>query len=216
MRTCQFCGAAAEYTEPAADEAHQAVSPVAQAVPAGPVPAQPAVNEVPPAKAGRPSNSGLKKLLLYYAVATIGGVIVLIVGLRIVAFISGSQSGVDSPNTDTSRSQSITAASGAVSASELGVDVYPGAQAASDGDRSTSADSIAVSQSFVSSDEMDRVVDFYKKRMVGFASIYASGQGIVVSIRPSQKESVQVTLSPARSGGKTSIFISHTTARSAN
>jgi hypothetical protein len=58
---------------------------------------------------------------------------------------------------------------------------------------------------------MNKVIDFYKVRMVGYASIYADGPGVVVSITRSPTDSIRVAISPAQSGGTTRIFISHTT-----
>jgi len=48
----------------------------------------------------------------------------------------------------------------------------------------------------------------------GFPAIYASGDGVVVSISPRAQESILVTISPAQSGGTTRITISHTTTKS--
>ncbi len=62
---------------------------------------------------------------------------------------------------------------------------------------------------------MKSVIEFYKTKMVGYASIYADGAGVTCSFSPSAKESVRVGISPDPSGG-TKIFISHTTNKSSN
>jgi hypothetical protein len=112
------------------------------------------------------------------------------------------------------RQQPDAASSSSLSAGELGVDIYPGARALSDGDHINSSERSVVSQAFVTADQMNMVINFYKARMTGQTSIYASGDGVVVSISPRAQESILVTISPAQSGGKTKILISHTITKS--
>jgi hypothetical protein len=99
-----------------------------------------------------------------------------------------------------------------VAASDLGVDIYPGARPASDVDRRDSAGSTVVSQSFLVAAKLDLVIDFYKARMVGQTAIYASGAGVVVSINPSPQDSILIAIAPAQ-GGETRITITHTAAK---
>jgi hypothetical protein len=110
--------------------------------------------------------------------------------------------------------QPDVASSSSLSTGELGVDIYPGAHALSDGDHFNSSERSVVSQAFVTSDSMNMVINFYKARMTGQTAIYASGDGVVVSISPRAQESILVTISPAQSGGTTRITISHTTTKS--
>ncbi len=97
-------------------------------------------------------------------------------------------------------------------ASDLGVDIYPGARPTSDADRRDTAGSTVVSQSFLSAAKMDLVIDFYKARMVGQTAIYASGNGVVVSISPNAQDSFLIAIAPAP-GGETRITITRTTNR---
>jgi hypothetical protein len=122
----------------------------------------------------------------------------------------------NSPGSKTAPQASSDSSSGAASAGDLGVDIYPGAQAVSAPGRSESSGGSVVSQSFTSPDKMDLVINFYKARMVGYTSIYASGNGVVVSINPGPQDFVQVAIAPDPGGGKTRISITRTTARSSN
>jgi hypothetical protein len=215
MRTCQFCGAPLDSAEPAASVSRQAAPPLVQAAPEAPRPAVPATITQPPAQIQKRSNRSLPKPLLYGAAV----VIFLIVFVFILFFAFRSLNVFSTPNSGTGSTASETQnprspSSGPASASELGIDIYPGAREVDDPDRSSSSDGTVVSATFVSADPMSRVIDFYKARMVGSASIYASGNGVVVSISHNAQDSVEVGISPATSGGKTRISITHTTNKS--
>jgi len=231
MGTCQFCGASVESIEPAAAESRQAEPPGAQPAPhqavaaAAPTPAAetapaadaavPPVTTVDaapaPAPAKRASSGVWQKYLLYYVAPVAFGMIFVLVALRVMFVAPMFGTGGDSSAPSAPPSQDATASSSdEKGASDLGVDVYPGARSTSDEDRRTLMDDTIVSKSFVSNDPTDRVIEFYKARMVGFASIYASGSSVVVSTRPSAKDSVEIAIAPAQSGGKTSISIRHT------
>jgi hypothetical protein len=211
MPVCQFCGARVEYIEAAsAGESQRAELTIEEASPAPPAPAAPPSQVAPVSGV---SSSGLKKLIPA-AVILLAGIFILYVVLRFFTVFPNLGSGGGSAAGDTAQPANAASPSGAVSAAELGVEIYPGASAISSGDRVASQDNSVVSATFVSSDSMDRVIDFYKSRMVGQASIYASGEGVVCSFSPNAKESVLVTISPSHNGGRTQIFISHTTAKS--
>lgn len=145
--------------------------------------------------------------------ALIGLVVIwllLFFGYRLVSNFSGAG---NSPAGTAARLSGSANSSGAAAAADLGVDVYPGARPISGADRRDSTDSTVVSQSFVSNDKMDLVINFYKARMVGQTSIYASGNGVVVSIAPSPQDSILVAIAP-QPGGGTRIAITRTTAKS--
>lgn len=157
-------------------------------------------------------------MLLYAATAAatlIGLVLVVSIARANFAFSFFGDSN-HSPTVDTPHPMDATPPASAASATDLGIDVYPGARALSDADRTTSSDGVRVSESFVSPATMTEVINFYKARMVGFASIYASGDGVVVSIKHDAQDSVLVAISPAQSGGKTKFSISHTTTKTPN
>jgi hypothetical protein len=230
MRTCQFCGARIEDGEPVAAEHQRSELPAEEPLPEqpeeAPVTAQMQQGEAPdaaappnppgaataaaavkpPAQVRAASPGSAKKIkpstIALIAVGLIGIAIVFLIAWRSLSAISGSgDSG-----------QSTATSTGPVHASELGIDIYPEARALSDGDRSTSPDGSVVSQDFVSGDPMNKVVDFYRTRMTGYASIFADGSAIVVSITRAQ-ESIRVIVSPAQSGGKTRISISRTVSK---
>jgi len=215
MRTCQFCGAPLEAADPAASESRPAAQPVAPVAPQPPRPAAPATVAQTPAQVKKPSNRSLPKPLLYGAAIAV----FLMVFVLILFFAFRSLNVFSTPNgatgTTASSPQSPSSpSSGPASASELGIDIYPGASEVDEPDRSSSSDGSSVSATFTSADPMNRVIDFYKARMVGSASIYASGTGVVVSISRNAQDSVQVGISPATGGGKTRISITHTTNKS--
>ncbi len=220
-RTCQFCGANLAGAESAAVEIQRQETPLIEAAPSLPVPASPpptaaappATAAVQPAKADEKSNTQPKtrglSLAIRAGVALFGVVLIFLVVLylRSVVSIFGNNNGPSIAPTAQSSASATPAASPVIAG--LGVDIYPGATPLSSEDHSTLMDKSIVSQTFVSSDTMAPVIDFYKKRMVGRTSIFASGDSVVVSIGPTAQDSILVTISPAQTGGKTRIYISH-------
>jgi hypothetical protein len=213
MRTCQFCGKSLEFVEHDAQESAPAELPLEQAAP------EPPASAMPLAQDDSVSSAAPKKRTRSSAVPVLVGVLVvgclLFVGRLILVGLPGFNQPGPSLG-DTAQPANSAASSNAVNAADLGVDIYPGARALSDPERRDTTDGTAVSQSFISSDKMDLVIDFYKTRMVGQATIYASGNGVVISFDPSAQESIQIAIAPGGSVGLTRIAISHTTAKSAN
>jgi hypothetical protein len=213
-RNCQFCGAPVEYVEPPAAESRQSASPSAKAAPQKP----PSPSPAPVAAARTPAKPGKggKKPVIYYVipgvVCLLGIVLVFYIAIRLQTVFSGPGSGNQSPAGSAEQPQAGTASTAATAAG-LGIDIYPGARQVSDQGRDDSSDSLVLTATFVSSDEMDKVINFYKARMVGYASIYADGAGVVVSITRSAKDSIRVGIWPAKSGGKTQFSITHTTGK---
>lgn len=237
-RSCQFCGARVESAEPAAEESAAAITPAANdaplsivpettpepAVPAPPVVAVPATappaaasplatssEAMEPARGKAPKVQAPRSRALSCAATAVIGLVVgwmfLFFGYRLMSAFMG---GGISPAVVSKPSSSASTFAGAPTASDLDVDLYPGARPDSDIDRRDSAGETVVSQSFLSGDKMDLVIDFYKARMVGQTSIYASGNGVVVSINPSPQDTVQVGIAPAGNGAGTRIAITHT------
>jgi len=220
MRTCQFCGAPVEFVEPAAAESEPMESsgdpPAPEQLPSDP---KPDAGSSSAQQEAHPQNEPKRRILTcaaQAALALIAGVFILFLGYRFLVTLSNMNHA--GPPSAAGAPQGANAGSSpdALSASELGVDVYPGARPLSEPDRTGTQDQTIVSQSFVSSDKMDLVINFYKARMTGYTSIYASGDGVVVSISPSGQESILVAISPAPAPAKTRISITHTTTKSAN
>jgi hypothetical protein len=219
MRTCQFCGAPVAYVEPSVAQTEPAATQREEAARDRLASSRLLSQPSPLPQKEDSAKIGEKKKPRAFMVAPIAGTLIVVgfivfiaMGLRFFSqsFGNGSQSSIS-----TTQSPGAAASSGDVNTSELGVDIYPGARELSDADRSSSADSSVVSATFVSDDPMDKVIEFYKARMVGYTSIFASGDGVVVSISPSAQESVLVAISPAQGRGKTKISITNTTTKGA-
>lgn len=106
-----------------------------------------------------------------------------------------------------------------LTASDLGADIYPGAQMSKAVERTNSGDESTVSAYFVTSDSKAQVVDFYKKSKFGSdAILFDRDDGAIFSLMKSEQESVLVVIIPDLSepGGKTYIHITHTTKNKAS
>jgi hypothetical protein len=96
-----------------------------------------------------------------------------------------------------------------VSASDLGIDLYPGATQQQGAVRINTPGGSAITATYETSDSMDKVIDFYKGKMGSSASVFQSDKSAVLSLNsPDKKDSVMVTIS-AESGGQTKIGILH-------
>ena len=105
-------------------------------------------------------------------------------------------------------------ASETFSASDLGTDVYPGAQSGKGSMRMTLPTGSMVSALYVTSDSKDQVIAFYKNKFGGAnTTAFDSADGSVITYAKSQQESVVVTVTsnPSEFEGKTQIHIVHTT-----
>ncbi|HEX4031938.1 MAG TPA: hypothetical protein VHX20_16345 [Terracidiphilus sp.] len=219
MRSCQFCGAPVAYVEPSVAQMEPAATPREEAARDQLADSRLLSLALPLTQKDDSAKIEVKKKRRPFIVAPVAGTLIVVgfivfigVGLRFFSqtFGNGNQSSINTP-----QSPSAAASSGDVNTAELGVDIYPGARELSAADRSNSADSSMVSATFISDDPTEKVIEFYKARMVGYTSIFASGDGVVVSISPSAQESVLVGISPAQAGGKTKISITNTTTKSA-
>jgi hypothetical protein len=97
-------------------------------------------------------------------------------------------------------------------ADELGVALYPGAEAGKGGMRMTLPTGPIVAANFVTSDSKDQVVAFYKDKFGSQASIMDTGESAILSVNKSKQDSVMLTVTqkPGQAGGKTQIHIVHT------
>lgn len=97
-------------------------------------------------------------------------------------------------------------------AEELGVDIYPGAEAIKGGMRMNLPNGSIISGSFVTSDSKDQVLNFYKSKLGSDASVFDGTDSAMISLKKGDHDSVMVTISNRASeqDGKTKISIVHT------
>lgn len=168
----------------------------------------------PPASSG---SSAVKIILIIVAVCVGLGIL----GAGAVGFTvwriaravhvsgSGNQATVSIPGAGT-----ITANSKETfTASELGADIYPGAQSGEGSMRMTLPTGSMVTAVYLTSDSKDQVLSFYKARMGNAASVIDTQDGAVLTLPKGEQESVMVTITakPSQNNSKTQIAIVHTT-----
>ncbi len=98
------------------------------------------------------------------------------------------------------------------SASDLGTDLYPGAQSTRGGMRMQMPTGSMVTGVFLTADSKQQVIDFYKGKLGGAAVVMESSEGAVISVNKGQQESIVVTITarPSQDEGKTRVTILHT------
>lgn len=172
-------------------------------------PAQPAAA---PASSG---SSALKIILII--VAVIIGLCILIAGaIGFIGYRIARNIHVDGPGGQVTMSTpggTITAnRAETFTASELGTDLYPGAQSIRGGMRMELPTGSMVTGVFLTSDSKQQVLDFYKGKFGSDASVFEVSGQAVISLNNGQQESVVVTISTNKSQdeGKTRIAIVHT------
>ena len=97
--------------------------------------------------------------------------------------------------------------------SDLGTDIYPGAEPSKSGNlRMNIAGSSVVTATFLTTDSKEKVVDFYKEKLGSDASTMDFGANAILSVKKGDHENVQITISQEANqfDGKTQIHISHT------
>jgi len=99
-----------------------------------------------------------------------------------------------------------------ISASDLGVEIYPGAQSTRGSMRMQLPTGSMVTAVFLTSDSKQQVIDFYKSKLGSAASVMEISDRAMISINRGQQESVVVTITPnsSQDNGKTRITIMHT------
>jgi hypothetical protein len=103
--------------------------------------------------------------------------------------------------------------------SELGVDIYPGADPSKSGNlRMNIAGSSVVSATFTTSDSKDKVVDFYKDKLGSNSTSMDFGESAILTEKKSDQDQVSITISQKSNEdeGKTKFVIQHTTVKKAN
>ena len=171
---------------------------------------------VQPTTAPAKSGGGAVKIILIIVAVIVGlGLIGVGVAGYTVYRVSRAIHGNGTTNTMT-----ITTPEGKVnlntnetySASDLGTDIYPGAQSIHGGMRMELPTGSMVTGVFVTSDSKDQVVAFYKAKFGSGASTFDTSDGAILTLPKGQQESVMVTITakPSQNDGKTKVVIVHT------
>ena len=199
MQSCTACGA------PAA--AGAAAVPPFQPVAASSQPV------APPAKSGL--SSAVKIILIIVAVFVVLGILgagivgygVYRVSRAIHVSGPGGQVTLNTPNGKITANSTET-----FTASDLGTDIYPGAQPAKGGMRMTLPTGSMVAGNFLTSDSKDQVVAFYKARFGSEAAVMETSDGAILTLNKSKQDSIVLTITqkPNEFDGKTHIYIMHT------
>jgi hypothetical protein len=97
-------------------------------------------------------------------------------------------------------------------ASDLGIDIYPGARPGKGSMRMSLPTGSVITAIYETSDPKEQVVNYYKGKLGSESSVFDSGDGAVLSVQRGKQESIMVTISanPQRDEGKTKIAIMHT------
>ena len=199
---CTKCGAPVGAAVGSVSAAPTSNAPVAFAY------AQPVA---PPAKGG---SSALKVILIIVAVFVGLGILsvcAVMFGIwRVSKAVHVSSNGGVTVSTPTGTMTAGNA--GTVSASDLGVDIYPGATQQQGAVRVSTPNGSAITAAYVTSDSLDKVVDFYKGKLGPSASVFQSDKSAVLSeTSDDKKSSVMVTIATEASNGQTKIAILHST-----
>jgi hypothetical protein len=207
---CSKCGAE---LSPNAHACTACGAPVATA--AVVAPAQPVPVAAPP----RQGSSALKIILIILAVfvglgilgAGAFGFFVWRIAHAVHVSGSGNNITVTTPGGAFSANSSTT-----FTASDLGTDIYPGAQPGKGGMRMNVAGNSVVTAVYVTSDSKQQVLDFYKSKLGSDANVFDYSAGATVSINKGDKESILITIAPNQSqyDGKTQISIVHSITKS--
>jgi hypothetical protein len=216
---CTKCGAAvsAETQFCTACGAPTAAAPVnPSAYPAAYPPAYPAAAYPPPAAAPPNSGSSAVKVILVIVGVIVG---LGILGVAIFSFTvwrvargihvdgANGQVTVNTPGGTITANQAQT-----FTASELGTDIYPGADGGHGGGKIDLPSGSMVTGVFVTPDSKDQVVAFYKSKFGSGASVYDTANSALLTLNRTQQEAVMVTVTAnsSQDGGKTRISIVHT------
>jgi hypothetical protein len=172
--------------------------------------AQPAA---PPARSG---SSAVKIILIIVAIFAGLGLLALgTVGYgiwRVSRAVHMSGNG-DKMSLSTSNGTLDIDARETYSASDLGTDVYPGAESVKGGMKMKTSGGSLVTGIFVTSDSKEQVVDYYKGKLGSDASVMDMPEAAILTLKKGEQESVLVTVTSKASqhDGKTQISITHST-----
>lgn len=174
--------------------------------------AAPAAPVAPPSSGG---SSALKIILIIVGVFVALGIIAVSIFAFTVWRVSKAihvEGNGDNMSLHTPGGSISTSTSKTYSASELGADIYPGAQTGHGSMKMDLPGVKMVTGVFLTSDSKDQVVDFYKGKLGSGASVMDTPETTIITLARSQQESVMVTVTqnPSQDEGKTKIAIVHT------
>jgi len=181
-----------------------------------PPPVQYSQPYAPPVAAPQGSGGSALKIILIIVAVFVGlgvlGVAIFAFSVWHIAHAVRVDSNGESVTVNTPGGTISSSTSQSYSASEMGTDIYPGALSVRGGAKINLPGSSMVTAVYVTSDSKDKVLDFYKSRMGGGASVYDAEESAVLTAKKGDKESVMVTISskPSEADGKTKIAIMHT------
>jgi hypothetical protein len=169
----------------------------------------------PPAKSG---GSALKIILIIVLIFVGLGVLAAgafgFMAWRIAHAIHVSASGANGQvSIDTPGGGFSANTASNISASDLGTDIYPGAEPGKGSMRMNIGGASIIHGIFITSDSKDQVFSFYKSRFGNDAFVMDNATSSVISVNKGDKESIMVTITanPNENDGKTQISIMHTT-----
>jgi hypothetical protein len=175
--------------------------------------AQPAVAQF----IGEPPTSGsstLKIILIIVAIIVGLGIVGIgaigIIGYRIAKNVHVDPSGRMTMNTPAGTI--TTTPTDNISAADLGVEIYPGAESTRGGMTMEMPNGSAIMGVFLTSDSPDQVLAFYKDKLGSAATVSSFLGNTTVRLKINQQEFVEVRISTNSKldNGKTRIMISHT------
>jgi len=166
--------------------------------------------------AGVPAKSGSSTLkIVLIVVAVIVGLGILGIGaLSLVVYGIAKHTHVDSSGRVTMSTPAgtiTTTPTENLSASDLGVEIYPGAQSTSGSMKMEMPTGSSVTGAFLTSDSTDQVVAFYKDKLGAGASVTSIFGTTMIQLKVGPGEAIQVTIAanPSAGNGKTRITIMH-------
>ena len=169
---------------------------------------------VPPVGAPAKSGSSTLKIILI-VVAVIFGLGILGIGALVLAVYGiAKHTHVDSSGRMTMSTPAgtiTTTPSANLRASDLGVDIYPGAQSTRGGIKMEMPSGSSVTGVFLTSDPPAQVAAFYKDKLGSSASVTSIFGNTIIHLKTGEQEFVQVTITanPSLDNGKTKITIQH-------
>jgi hypothetical protein len=100
-----------------------------------------------------------------------------------------------------------------LTASDLGVDIYPGATPTEGGSKLEVPNAVVVSGAYLTSDPVSKVEAFYKDKFGTVVTDFNMGGTAIIVHKVNDKERVTVTATSSGGDGKTKIVIQHTKAK---
>lgn len=163
-----------------------------------------------PAKSGGALKIILIVVAIFVGLGVLGAAAVGFTAWRVMHAIHTSGSNGDI-SIDTPGGKISTSSTESYSSSELGTDIYPGAQTGKGSMRMSLPTGSVITAIYTTSDSKDQVVNYYKSRLGSDASVFDNANSAVLSLQKGPKETVMVTVSQngSQDDGKTRISIMH-------